>query len=272
MVTTLKATFQSLLGVWKVSNLIKAELFKLQRNKTFWVIIATIIGLSALLHYLIITDWWMMENTVFNKAGLNELNALSVFTTLLYFNLIVSPLAGFFISVELSQSGVIKNQVISGNKRGHIFIAKFLVFSIAATIVTIVIPVLIGFLIAIVFGHGDTLNADNFLYLGRAYGLFTLQFLGYTAIITVLAIITEDSGKTIIFSILFTIVVFAVEKLSKPLFVEIVYENSFFYQLSKAFEHTMTNGEIFKSIFIGVSSIMVIILCGIFMFNRKEIK
>lgn len=255
-----------------MTNLLKAEIFKIKRNKSFWLIIAIVTGLSALLHYLIIIDWWMMSGTAFDSAGLSELNTLSTFTTLLFFNLIVSSLAGFFISVEFSQNGVIKNQVISGNKRSHIFIAKFLIFSLGSIIVTILIPVVIGFLIVILFGHGDILNTANLLYLGRAFSLFILQFLGYTAIITVLAMITEDSGKTIIFSILFSIILFVVEKLSKPPFMEMLYEHSIFYQFGEVFKHTMTNGEILKSILIGVVTLIVILLCGIFMINRKEIK
>ncbi|RKQ34657.1 ABC transporter permease [Oceanobacillus halophilus] len=255
-----------------MTNLLRVELYKLKRNKSFWVIIAMTTGLSTLLHYLVVIDWWTMSGTVFNEAGLSELNALSPFTTLLFFNLIVSSLAGFFISVEFSSSGVIKNQVISGNKRSHIFLAKFLVFSLGAIIVTILIPVIIGILLVILFGHGDIINTSNLLYLGRAYFLFILPFLGYTGLITVLAMITEDSGKTIIFSILFSIIMFAIEKFPKPLLIETVFEHSIFYQFSEVFKHTMTNGEIIKSLLIGAISLMIIILCGIFMMNRKEIK
>ncbi|PAV28290.1 ABC transporter permease [Virgibacillus profundi] len=255
-----------------MSNLIKAEIFKLQRNKTFWVIFGSVTGLSALLHFLIITDWWMVQGTAFDSAGLSELNALSTFTVPLFFNLIVSTLAGFFISIEFSDSGVIKNQMISGNKRSQIFIAKYLVFSLGAIIVTILIPLVTAVIVVILFGHGDILNPSNMMYLGRVYSLFILQFLGYTAIMVLLAIITEDSGKTIIFSILFTIVMFAVEKLVKTPFIELLYEHTIFYQFSDVFKFTMTNGEIIKSILVGVVSLIVIMLCGVFIINRKEIK
>lgn len=253
-------------------NLIKAELFKLQRNKPFWVLILTITGLSALLHYLTIIDWWQVTGTPFDSAGLSDLNALSAYTVPLYFNLIVSTLGGFFIAIEFSNSGVIKNQLISGNKRSHIYIAKYLVFSLGAIIVTILIPLLIGVITLVLLGQGDILSFSNMMYLGRAYTLFTLQFLGFTAIITLLAILTEDSGKTIIFSIVFTFIMFAVEQLSQSSFINTLYEHFIFHQFNEVFKVDMTLGEIIKSVLIGVISSMVILLCGIVTFNKKEIK
>ncbi|GAB3042897.1 ABC transporter permease [Virgibacillus ainsalahensis] len=255
-----------------MSNQIKAEWFKLQRNKTFWVLLLISTGLSALLHYLVIIDWWQMSGTAFDSAGLSELNAVSTFTIPLFFNLIVSTLAGFFISNEFSQSGVIKNQIISGSKRSHIFISKYLVFTIGSIIVTILIPLMTAIIEVILLGHGDILTVSSMLYLGRAFGLFTLQFLGYTVIILLIAIITEDSGKTIILSILFTIVMYAVEKLPTSPFISILYEHSIFQQFSEVFQFTMTNGGILKSILIALVTFIILILCGIFVFNKKEMK
>src|SRR5699024_5232790 len=190
-----------------MSNLIKAELFKLQRNKTFWVLLFAITGLSALLHYLINIDWWQVFGTSFDSAGLSELNALSTFTVPLFFNLIVCTLAGFYISTEFSQSGAIKNQIISGNKRTHIFIAKFLVFSFGSVLITVVIALLTAIITVIIFGQGEIFNVTTLMYLGRGFSLFTLQLLGFTSIIMLIAIVTEDSGKMIIFSIIFSLLI-----------------------------------------------------------------
>lgn len=178
-----------------MSNLIQAELFKLKRNKSFWVIMGVTTGLSILLYYLVIIDWWMMQNTNFAEVGLSKLNALSPFTTLLFFNLIGSSLAAFFISVDFSVSGVIKNQIISGNKRAHIFLAKFLIYSFGAVMMTVVIPFVLGVFMVILLGAGEILSGASFLYLGKAFLLFMLHFLSYTALMTILAIITEVSGK-----------------------------------------------------------------------------
>src|SRR5690625_721405 len=108
MEIALKAIFQNLLEVRIMSNQIRAEWFKLLRNKAFCVLLLTTTSLSALLNYLVMIEWWQMSGTPFDSVDLSELNAMSTFTVPLFFNLIISPLAAFFISNEFSQS-VIKN-------------------------------------------------------------------------------------------------------------------------------------------------------------------
>src|SRR5690625_2954833 len=161
-----RVTFRGLLGVRNMSNQLKAEWFKLLRNKTFWVLVFTVTGLSALLHYLVITDWWQIYDTAFDKAGLSELNAMTIFIVPLYFNLLVSTLAGFFISNEFSQTSVIKNQIISGSKRSHIFLSKYVIFTLGSIFVTILIPLIIAFIEVILLGYGDILNLSGMLYSG----------------------------------------------------------------------------------------------------------
>lgn len=253
-------------------NQMKAEFLKLKRNKTFWVLLVIALGLSALLHYLIMIDWWKVNDSVFVQAGLGELSSLSAFTTPLFFNLFIGTLAGFFISVEFSQSSVIKNQIISGGKRSHIFLSKYIVYSLASVVMTILIPVLIGLIEVVLLGHGEILSLSSMLYLGRAFGLFLLQFLGYTAIIVLLTILTEDSGKTIIFSILLTIVMYGIEMAPNLPIIGTIYRNSIFYQFSEVFKFPMTNGEMLHAILIAFLTFIIVIFCGIFIFNKKEIK
>lgn len=255
-----------------MTNLIKAEIYKLQRNKTFWVLAFTITAFSALLHCLILVEWWQLTGTEFNNAGLGEMNAFVGFTIPLFFNLIVSTLAGFYISTEFSQSGVIKNQIFSGNKRSTIILAKFLVFSLGSWVITIVIPLLTAMMGVYLFGHGDVFTSSSLLYLGRALGLFTLQFLSFTAIALWIAFVTEDSGKTILYTLLLSIVMFAIEKLISVPFIQTIYENTFFYQFSEVLKYSITTGEIVKAIVIGVLSLVIILSVSVYMFNKKEIK
>lgn len=253
-------------------NQLRAELYKLQRNKTFWVLLLIMTGLSALLSFLVIIDWWMMSNTVFEQAGLREMNAVNAFTVPLMFNLFIGTLAGFFISAEFAQSGAIKNQMISGSKRKHIFMAKYLVFTLSSIVLTIVIPLATAILEIKFMGSGEVLTASSLGYLGRAFGLFALHLLSYTVIILLIALASEDSGKTIIFSVMFSILLFAADKLPKPPFIATMYENTVFYQFSKVFDFSMTNGEILKSIMIAAITFIILISYGIVIFNKKEIK
>jgi ABC-2 type transport system permease protein len=253
-----------------VINLIKAEFYKLHRNKTFWVVTGTITSLSTLLHLLIIIDWWLLSGTEFDQTGLSELNALSPFTLPLFFNLIVSTLAGYYISIEFSQSGVIKNQLLSGNKRSQIYMTKLLVFSFASIFVAVVIPVLTAIIMVNLFGYGEIFSPSALMYLGRAYSLFTLQFLCFTSIVLLIAVVTEDSGKTILFTLFLSIIMFAIEKLTAAPMIRFLYEHTFFYQFSEVFKVSMTNSEIVTSLLIGAVAFTVITSGGIYLFNRKE--
>src|SRR5699024_9762745 len=167
---------------------------------------------------------------------LSELNALSSFKTLLFFNLIVSTLAGYYISTELSQSNVIKNQMMSGNKRTTILMSKYLTFSFGSWIVVILIPLVTALILVILLGHGDIFGLATIIYLGRAYSLFLLHFLSFTAIVLLIGIVTEDSGKTILFTLLLSIVMFIIEKFTTFPFIKMLYEHTFFYQLNEAFK------------------------------------
>lgn len=256
-----------------MNNLLRAEWYKLQRNKIFTVLLVSIAGLSALLHYLIIIDWWQMNDTVFDRVGLGSLDALLTFTVPLFFNLIVSTLAGFFIATEFSNSGVIKNQIISGHHRSHVYVAKYVVFSFAAIVVTCLVPLFTGLIEVVVLGQSERIDLSHFLYLGRAYGLFIIHFLGYSAIIMLLAIVTEDSGKTIILSVLMTIAIELMRLFSSSSrFVTFIYEHTIFSQFSYVFHEGMSIDEIVQSIIVGGITIIVMISCGILLFNRKEIK
>ena len=214
-------------------NMIQAEMFKLRLNKSFWVILLTSLVLSAVMHYLAITEWWQVYNTPFDAAGLSEMNGLSMFMAPLFFNLMIGTLAAFYISTDFGPSGVIKNQIISGKNRKLIYFAKYIVYSAAAVVIAVLIPAVTGIILNIIMGNGGIFTFETITYLLGAYSLFSLQLLGYTAIISLLAIITEDSGKTIIFSILFTIVMYIVEKMPKSGIIERIYEYSIFQQFNQ---------------------------------------
>ncbi len=255
-----------------MSNLLRAEIFKLNRNKTFWTLSLFIMVISTFMHFLIVTDWWVMTNSPFEYVGMSDFNALATFIVPLFFNVIVSTLAGFFIATEFSQHSVIKNQIVSGHKRSHIFLAKYIVFTIGSLLVTIVIPLVTAIVVSMIFGHAEFLSTANVEFLSKSYGLFTLPFLSFTLVVLIIAIVTEDSGRTIIFTLLLSAFMFVVEKLVTNSFIKSLYEYTFFYQFTVAFNPALTGKELTQSIIISTVSFIVLIILGKFIFKRKEIK
>lgn len=253
-------------------NMIQAEMFKLRLNKSFWVILLTSLVLSAVMHYLAITEWWQVYNTPFDAAGLSEMNGLSMFMAPLFFNLMIGTLAAFYISTDFGPSGVIKNQIISGKNRKLIYFAKYIVYSAAAVVIAVLIPVVTGIILNIIMGNGGIFTFETITYLLGAYSLFSLQLLGYTAIISLLAIITEDSGKTIIFSILFTIVMYIVEKMPKSGIIERIYEYSIFQQFNQVLFPELGIESIMTGLAVGLITMAVLLFIGMIVFSKKEIK
>lgn len=253
-------------------NMIQAEMFKLRLNKSFWVILMTSLVLSAVMHYLAITEWWQVYNTPFDAAGLSEMNGLSMFMAPLFFNLMIGTLAAFYISTDFGPSGVIKNQIISGKNRKLIYFAKYIVYSAAAVVIAVLIPAVTGIILNIIMGNGGIFTFETITYLLGAYSLFSLQLLGYTAIISLLAIITEDSGKTIIFSILFTIVMYIVEKMPKSGIIERIYEYSIFQQFNQVLFPELGIESIMTGLAVGLITMAVLLFIGMIVFSKKEIK
>ena len=253
-------------------NMIQAEMFKLRLYKSFWVILMTSLVLSAVMHYLAITEWWQVYNTPFDAAGLSEMNGLSMFMAPLFFNLMIGTLAAFYISTDFGPSGVIKNQIISGKNRKLIYFAKYIVYSAAAVVIAVLIPAVTGIILNIIMGNGGIFTFETITYLLGAYSLFSLQLLGYTAIISLLAIITEDSGKTIIFSILFTIVMYIVEKMPKSGIIERIYEYSIFQQFNQVLFPELGIESIMTGLAVGLITMAVLLFIGMIVFSKKEIK
>ncbi|WP_020008131.1 ABC transporter permease [Salinicoccus albus] len=253
-------------------NLISAEMFKLKKNKSFWVILFVSLGLSALMHYLIITDWWLISNTPFDAAALSDLNALSMFVIPIYFNLMTGSLAAFYISTEFGTDGVIKNQILSGRQRAAVYLSKFIVYTGGSVAIAVLCPLLTGVLLNILMGNADIFTGENIMFLVRAFLLFTMQFAAFCAIILLLAIMSEDSGKTIILSILLTLVMFAAERFNMGGILNTIYDYSIFQQFNLVFDVSMTAGGIIEALTVGGITIVVVLVLGMFIFDRKEIK
>ena len=253
-------------------NLIKAELFKLKRNHTFWVLIGVVTTFYALINYLVIIDWWNMS-TGFNDIGLKEFNALETMKTPIVFNLSISTLAGFFINSDYT-NGTIKNQVLSGNKRSHIYLSKLIVFSLGVVVISVILPLITAVLETFLLGHSAIYNFSTVNYLIRSFSLYTIITIAYSAIIMFISSLTRESGKTIIITTVMTIVLFIIEKLLVPMneIVRVIYENSIFYQIYQAFNPVLTVNEITKNIFISIVTLVIMTVCGIMIFKRKEIK
>ncbi len=254
-------------------NLIKAELFKLKRNHTFWVLIGVVAFVYSLINYLVIIDWWQLYNTGFESVGLEELAGMDMLKAPLFFNLIIGTLAGFYINIDYATS-TIKNQILSGNKRSHIYFAKLVVFSLGSVITAVILPVITAILGTLLLGHSDIYTNSTITYLLRSFGLYTLSIIAYSSIIMLVASLTKESGKIINTTTIGTLILYVIEIFLVPEYaiVSSIYQNSIFYQIYEGFRPILTSNEIGKNILISALTFIFMVYCGSMIFKRKEIK
>ncbi len=252
-------------------NLLRMELFKLSKNRVFWTlaIIATVV--FALLHYLITIDWWQLSNR-FVDAGLELFSSFALATTPFYFLLFLSTLAGFFVANDFT-IGVIKNVVMSGNRRSVIFSAKLLIFALGSVILALVCPLLVIFGGKLLFGFGEMTDPSALGYFARAIGLFLLHLMAFIALLMLVALLVEDSGKTIIISVVLAVLI-SVADVMRPLpgFLETLYHYSIFHHLLDSFRIGMTFADVLQSLSVGIITILVLVFGGNLVFKRKEVK
>ncbi|MEC0256918.1 ABC transporter permease [Paenibacillus lautus] len=252
-------------------NLLRAELFKLSKNKVFWTLTITVTVVFALMHYLITIGWWKMNN-LFMDAGLEQFSSLALATTPFYFMLFLCTLAGFFVANDFT-IGVVKNMVMSGNRRSHIFLAKLVILVLGSVILAVVCPLIVIMGGKLLFGFGEMTNSSALGYLARALGLFLIHLMALVALLMLIALLVEDSGKTIIISVVIALFISVAEVLRPlPGILETLYHYSIFHHLIDSFRIRMSDADIIQSLSVGISTLLVLMLCGNLVFNRKEIK
>ncbi|GGD91808.1 ABC transporter permease [Paenibacillus nasutitermitis] len=252
-------------------NLLRMELFKLGKNKMFWTLTIIVTVVFALLHYLITIEWWKMNN-IFMDAGLEMFSSLALATTPFYFMLYLSTLTGFFVANDFT-IGVVKNIVMSGNRRSHIFAAKLLILALGSSILALVCPLLVTIGGKLLFGFGAMTDPSALGYLARALCLFLIHMMALVALLMLIALLVEDSGKTIIISVVIALLISVAEVLRPlPGILETLYRYSIFHHLIDSFRIRMTYTDVIQSLGVGVGTILILVFCGNLVFKRKEIK
>ncbi|WP_368652817.1 ABC transporter permease [Ornithinibacillus sp. 4-3] len=249
-----------------MGNLIKAEWYKLRKDRTFWFLILLLIATSIFYPLLIIFDEGAELIKISNFYQSDLLNA-----NIYVIKLIPCVLAGFFISKEYS-SGTMKNIVSSGNSRARIYFAKLIVFSMGAVIISIIIPIILTGSMAVYLGFPDM---PEWSYFVKTIGFFILYAAAFASLMTFFATILTDTGKAIAFMIIFFqmaegILTTIAEYI--PYFEPLV-ENSIFYLLwNIEIVASLNSRDLLNMIFIPIISIAVFGGLGGFVFQKKEIK
>ncbi|WP_077602705.1 ABC transporter permease [Oceanobacillus sojae] len=249
-----------------MDNLIKAEWFKLRKDRSLWTLIIILTTVSLLYPLLIVFDEGadtVMVIDFYRNSILGGNNYV--------LRLVPCILAGFFISSEYA-IGTMKSIAASGNSRVRIYFAKLIVYSIGAIFISLIFPIVFTGA-ASVFLHFNGMPGIG--YFAGTIGLTILYAVAFASIMAVFATIFTDSGKSIgfmlIFFILFDSILFILSQLNPVL--EAVFNYSVFKLFLDIVNVDSVNvPEMIKLVVVPVVTFVAFGILGSILFQKKEIK
>jgi len=246
-----------------MNNLIKAEWFKLRKDRSFWTLVWILTAISLL---------YIVDSIYDGNVQLDLLYASEMLgVNFQFMRLVPCILAGFFISGEYA-AGTMKSIVSSGNSRMQVYAAKLIVFTVGAAILSILPLLLMTGGVGIYVGFADLPDAGFFF---ETIGLTLLYAAAFGSIMTVFATLFTESGKSIGFSLLFFMFFDELLHLlsSKFSFLEPVWNNSVFkLQYDIANVAALDGGQWTRLLAVPIITFAVFAAIGVSIFQRKEIK
>ena len=195
-----------------MSRLLKADLYRVVKSRLSLIALILALAFPVLIVFMYVG---MQAISGFDaELGIESLfnaNTLigSVYSLSNNIGLVIPTFAGILVCSDFS-NGTLRNKVVAGNRRSAIYLSHLIVSILFSTVViTIYAAVTTG--LTLLFFPFRTEGFDN---LGREILFFvvngTMAFVFMATFTTMLAMVTRSTAPTIIFTVVFTIALFAV--------------------------------------------------------------
>lgn len=249
-----------------MGNLMKAEWFKLRKDRSFWTLMLALSGAALLYTALVFID----EQGAVQHISVSLLYADALGGNGYIIRLVPVILAGFFISSEYS-AGTMKSIVASGNSRIRIYGAKLITFMLGAAILSLVFPLILTAAGGIASGFYDMPDLG---YVARTLALHMLYAASFASIMSMFAILFTDSGKTIGFLLLLFLLIDSILFMisQKAAWFEPIFLYSVFNLFSEVGKGNIASDQWFSILVVPVLTCIGMWLLGSYIFTRKEIK
>ncbi|PGM56072.1 ABC transporter permease [Bacillus sp. AFS053548] len=248
-----------------MGNLLKTELYKLKRDRSFRTLLFILILFSLLYPF----------TTNIDSASILTLDQYYIYNILSINNDIIKLLpcilAGFFITSEYS-NGTMKSIVSSGNSRLRIYFSKLTVFSIGSVFILLILPI---FMMTTAALHFDFNGPTNWMFIFKTYGLLIIYGAAFASVMTIIATIFTDNGKTIGFLLMFFALINSILSFigSKLTFLKTIIKDSVFMQFPNIYKvNELVHSEVFILISVPILTFIVLGILGSLLFRKKEIK
>jgi ABC-2 type transport system permease protein len=249
-----------------VGNLLRTEWFKLSKDRSFRLL-AGILVMFSLSYPLMLEDQASLLDWVLHDNGV-----ASLFDSNTYFvKLAPCILAGFFISSEYTM-GTLKSITASGYSRVRIYLAKLMVFSVGAVVLSLISPIVMLSVISMKVGVSVF---PEWGYLAQIIGLLALYSASFAAIMAAFAIGSANSGITIGFLLLFFMFFDSVIQALSIKFpiLATIYDYSVFMRLKELsyIDKGMSGSEWAVYLLIPMATFLVFVWLGAWNFRKRDI-
>ena len=291
-------------------RLVKAEIFKLFKNKTFRVLCGVAVFLAVMMTVMTSS---LIENMMMDKLGdMPEENKQQVLQSMgaaeseeqvvtpgnMGLNLVakdpmnptaievyhssfgaglteilIGVLIAAFLAKEYSE-GTIKNTLAYGKKRREFYLAKFLALIVGISIIIAILSILPTIGANLVSGWGQEFELSQITGMIATFITAVIANSAVASIIMVIAIAVKSNGATIgITAGLF---------LLEPMFLSLeygvyptfdkIYELTPFYNTALATSVHATGGDLIRAIAVALITIVIFLLAGTRIFKAQDIK
>lgn len=291
-------------------RLIKAEIFKLFKNKTFKVLCVVAIMLSI---FMMVMSSGFMEQVMMDSLGdipaaekdaiLQQVGAISGSEEVItpgslgmqlsakdpmnptaleiyhssFGSGLIEVLIGILIAGLFAKEyteGTIKNTLAYGKKRWEFYIAKFLAMIIGTVVLMTILTLISTIGCTIIEGWGEPFEMVQIFKMITTFIVTIMANSAVIAILMIVAICVKSNGGTIgitvgVFVLVPTFLSFLYGVY--PWFDKL-YELTPFYNSALATSIYATNGDLLKSVFISLITVVLSLIAGIQIFKSQDIK
>jgi len=249
-----------------MSNLLKAEWYKLKKDRSFKFLTLMLLALGVLFP-LVEFDNGGPSLPLIKDYYLDSI--LGTHSNIV--KLIPSILAGFYISGEYAM-GTMKSIASSGNSRMKIYFAKLMIFSVGTIIISLILPIFMTGASAVYFGFEEM---PDWTFYFSTLGLIVLYGAAFASIMAVFSILFTDSGKTIGFLLMFFIFVdwpLQVVAAKFPIFEPVLNHSVFKLVYDISIVNSLNTSEVLAIVLVPIGTFIVFGLLGSIIYIKKEIK
>lgn len=285
---------------------VKAELYKLFKNRTFKVLCIVSIFLSLLMaitasplmekiisdslkdmsleqkeQFIVQISGPASEDSVITPGKLGFQGSLNPTTIQVFHSsfgsgaieVLIGILVAAMMAKEYSQ-GTIKNSLAYGRKRMEFYLSKFLALILGVTIILVILTTISTTSAFIMNGWGEPFKFVQILEMARAFLAAVIVNSAVAAIILVIATLVKSNGATIgitvgLFILIPTILSFIYGVY--PWF-DRIYEVTPFYNSALATSAASSGGDVLRAMVIGLVTIAISLVLGTSVFKTQDIK